>query len=100
MRPFVIAPAEMHAHRLGRNAGRRMIERGDIAPGNAQKSLVREVLILVVPGRAQIGRVDLQDETCLDDRLIFFLEGVGQGLDISVFVPVIAVGDEFGQHPG
>ena len=60
---------------------------------------VGEVLVLVVPRRAEIGRVDLQDEPGLVDRLVFLLQRVGQRFDVSVLVVVIAVGDEFGQHP-
>ena len=100
VRPFVITPAEMHPHRLGRNIGSRVIECGDVALGNAQKLLVREVLILVVAGGAEIGCVDLQDEAGSGDCLVFFLQGVGQCLDVGVFIPVIPIGDEFRQHPG
>jgi hypothetical protein len=100
VRPFVVPPTEMHAHRFGRNIGGRMVERCNIALGNPQKFLVGEVLILVVAGRAEIRCIDLQDKARLDDRLVFFLEGICQRLDIGVFIPVIAVRDEFGQHPG
>jgi hypothetical protein len=49
----------MHAHRLRRNVGGRLVERCDIALGDTQELAVRQVLILVVPGRAEIGRIDL-----------------------------------------
>ena len=65
-----------------------------------RNSLVRQVLVLVVPGRAEIGRIDLQDKTGLVDRLVFLFQRIGQRFDIGVFVVVVAVRHEFGQHPG
>ena len=99
VRPLVIAPAQMHAHRVGRDVGGRMVEGGDVALGDAQEFVVGEVLVLIVPGRAEIGRVDLQDEAGLVDRLVFLLQRIGQGLDVGILVAVVAVGHEFGQHP-
>ena len=100
VRAFVISPAQMHAHRLRRDIGGRLVERCDVALRNAQELAVRQVLILVVPGRAEIGRIDLQNETGPGDRLIFLFQRIGQRLDIGVFVPVIAVRHKFCQHPG
>src|ERR1700752_2024539 len=70
VRAFVVSPAQMHAHRLRRGVGGRLVERGYIALGNAQELALREVLILVVPGRAEIGRINLKDEPRARDRLV------------------------------
>ena len=37
VRPLVIAPADMDAHRIGRDVAGRVVQRGDITVGDAQK---------------------------------------------------------------
>ena len=39
-----------------------MVEGGDVALGDAEKFRLGEMLVLVVAGRAEVGRIDLQDE--------------------------------------
>ena len=89
----------MHAHRVFGDRGGGVVEGRDVALGDAQEFVIRQMLVLVVPSRAEIGRVDLQDKAGLVDRLVFVLQRVGQGFDIGVFVFVMAIRHEFGQHP-
>ena len=60
----------------------------------------REVLILVVACRAEIGRIDLQDKACSGGWLRLPRQRFGQRFDIGVFVVVIPIGHEFGQYAG
>ena len=100
MRPLVIAPADVHAHCFGRDVAGRMVERGNVALGNAEEFRVGEVLVLVMAGRAEVGRIDLQDEAGAVDGFVFLRQRVGQRFDIGIFVLVEAVGHEFCQHAG
>ena len=100
VRPLVIAPAQMHAHRVGRNIRGGVVERRDVALCNAQEFVIRQVLVLVVPSRAEIRRIDLQDKSCLMDRLVFFLQRIGQRRDIGIFVLVVRSGTNLVSTPG
>ena len=97
VRALVITPADVQAHRFRRDGACRMVDGGDVALGDAQELLVGQLLILVVPRRAEIGRIDLQHETGARNRLVFLLQRVSQRFDIGVFVLVVGVGHEFGQ---
>ena len=77
-----------------------MVERGNVALGNAEEFRVGQVLVLVMAGRAEVGRIDLQDETGAVDGLVFLCQRVGERFDIGVFVLVEAVGHEFCQYAG
>ena len=99
VRALVIAPADVQAHRGGRNVARRVVDRGDVALGDPQEFRIRQVLILVVPRRAEIGRIDLQNKAGADNRLVFRLQRFGERFNIGVFVFVKGVGDKFRQHP-
>ncbi|MFL5268554.1 MAG: hypothetical protein ACJ8AH_18490 [Stellaceae bacterium] len=77
-----------------------MVHRCDIALRYAQKLLVGQVLVLVVPGRAEIRGIDLEDETRFGDGLVLLFQCIGQCVDIGVFVLVVAVRHKFGQHTG
>ena len=78
VRPFVVAPADVQPHAVGRQALGRGIERGDVALGDLAELVVGEMPVLVVARRGEIGRVDLQDEAGLDDRPVFGLHRVGE----------------------
>ena len=53
-----------------------------------------------MPRRAEVRRIDLHDKARLGDGLVFLLQRIGQRLDISVLVLIVAIGHEFGQHAG
>ncbi len=55
MRPLVIAPADVHPHRLRRDVARGMVERRDVALGDAQELGVGQVLVLVVAAEPRSG---------------------------------------------
>jgi hypothetical protein len=77
-----------------------MVQSIDIAFGDLQKLIVGEMRILIVARGSHVGRIDLQDETRLADRLIFGPQCFREGLHIGVLVLVIGIRHEFGQHAG
>jgi len=71
VRAFVVAPAQVHAHHLGRDAGERVVERRDVHAGALAKLRQVKIRILDVPPHGEIGTIDLQHDPGLRDRLVF-----------------------------
>src|SRR5207245_6054697 len=55
-----------------------------------------EVLELIVPSRAQIGTIELEQETGAHDGGVFTLQHVGQRMDVRFVARVVAVHEEAG----
>ena len=100
MRAFVIAPADMHAQLLGRNIGDGVIERLDVKLRALAELRQAEIGILNMPAHAEIGAVDLQDEACLGDDLIFVTHRIGDGVDVALEVLVVVVAEKQRHHAG
>ena len=95
VRPFVIAPADVQPHAVGRQPFDRAVERGDIALGDfAAEFVVGQVAVLVVAARAEIGAVDLQHEAGFDDGAVFDFQHFGERVDVGFFGRVMQVDDE------
>ena len=73
-----------------------MLSLGDLAA----EFVVGEMAVLIVARRAEVGRVDLQHEACLDDGAVLDLEHVGERRDVSVLGRVMQVDDEARQNAG
>ena len=99
VRAFVIAPADVQPHAVGRQTGSRRIERGDVALGDFfPEFVVGEMPVLIVARRAEVGGVDLQQKSRFDDGGVFMPHHVGQRGDIGVFVRIMQVDDEARQN--
>ena len=85
VRAFVVAPADVQPHAVGRQAFDRAVERRDVALGDlVAEFVVGQVAVLVVAARAEIGAVDLQHEARLDDGAVFGLHHLGQRVDVGL----------------
>ena len=94
VRALVIAPAQMQPHGLGRNIGHRMVERLDVEPHLVAEFGESEPGILDVPAHREVGAVELQDETGVDDSLVFRPHRLGDRREIALFARIMAVMEE------
>ena len=87
---MIAAPAGVKTHAIGGNVAQAVIKRVDAQLGVL--AVFRHAhLRHELPAVGQIGIVDLQQKPRVDDRLIFFVHGVGDGDEISLVVGVVIV---------
>ncbi len=94
VRPFVIAPAEVHAQLLGRNVGDRVVERLDVHLRLLAPLRKGEVGVLDVPSHAQVRAVDLEDEAGLRDRLVLLPHRIGDREQVRLLGGIVLVAEE------
>src|SRR5260370_28100569 len=70
MRTFVIAPAQMHAHAIRRNARERMVEHLDMELDRLAEVREGQILELDVAAHREVGTVNLHNESSLVNRVI------------------------------
>ena len=70
VRRFVIAPAQVHPHLLGRDIPHRVVERLDMQPRLPAELLERQIDELDVAAHPEVGTIELQDEAGAGDRLV------------------------------
>src|SRR6202022_4294887 len=88
MRTFVIAPAQMHAHAIGRNARERMIEPLDMELDRLAEVGEGQILELDVAAHREIWTVDLHDKSGVVDGVILDTHRVAKRADISLVTRV------------
>ena len=94
MRPFVIAPAHVQAQTVGWNVGERVIERLDVQFGFLAKFGEAQVGELDVPAHAEIGTIDLQNDTRVGDRFVFVAHRFRNRSEVSLLAAVMFVAKE------
>src|SRR5260370_37499572 len=94
MRTFVIAPAQMHAHAIRRNARERMVEHLDMELDRLAEVREGQILELDVATHREVGTVDLHNESSLVNRVILDAHRVAKRTDISLVALVVIVVEE------
>src|SRR5260370_11514327 len=95
MRTFVIAPAQMHAHAIRRNARERMVEHLDMELDRLAEVGEAQILELNMAAHREVRTVDLHNESSLVNRVILDAHRVAKRTDISLVAPgVIVVAEE------
>ena len=103
MRTLPAAPAEVVAHRIFRNALQGAVQGLDVRGLKAAVLLHARSRDHHVPGLAQSGVVDLEDEAGLDDRPILRLERRRDGkavFRLAGIVPVLTAADHARRNCG
>ncbi len=91
MRARVVSPTDVQPHPVGRNPVDGEIQSLDVALGEPNKFGIRKLCKGQMAAHRQIRTVDLQQEPCLDDGLVFFPHRLGNCLDVLVLARVVLV---------
>src|SRR5713226_8325516 len=94
MRRFVVPPAQMHAHALGRNARERMVEHLDMELDRLAEVGEGQILELDMAAHREVGTVDLHNESSLVNRVILDAHRVAKRTDISLVARGVIVIEE------
>ena len=81
----------MHAHALGRNIGDRVVQRGDVDRDDLAEVLDAFVEVDHVAEHREIRAIELENESGIDDRLVFALHHLGEREDIFLFGLVVGI---------
>ncbi len=96
MRPFIIAPAEVHPQPVGGNVCQRAVQCFHMFRGALAKLAEFKVGVLDMTAHPQVGAIDLEIETRGDDRLVFGLHRRGDRSEIGALARIIVVVKEEG----
>ena len=91
MRALPVAVADVQAHAVARNAFDAGIDRGDMLLDALDETGIVEIAVHHGAVHGEVGRVDLQDQPDLVDRLIFVLHLARDGVEIIVVRLVVGV---------
>ena len=80
MRAFVIAPADVQADAVTRQAVQRVLQRFDMGRSDAQEVLVAELGEKHVPRQGEVGAIQLQVQPGIKDGTVFVAHRIGQRL--------------------
>src|SRR5260370_31625633 len=95
VRTLVIAPEQMHAHSIMRNARERMLEHLDMELDRLAEVREGHILELDVAAHREVRTVDLHNESSLVNRVILDAHRVAKRADISLVARgVIVLGGE------
>src|SRR6266849_4139231 len=100
VRPFVVAPAQVHAHAFGRNVRGGAVERFDVQPCFLAEFFQGEARVLDVPPHGEVGAIDLQDDPGLRYRFVLVAHGIGDGEKIRFLAVVVLVPEKKPDHAG
>ena len=100
MRALVIAPADVQADAVARQAVQGVFQRLDMGRRDLQELLVRQLGEKHVARQGKVGAVELQVEARVKDRAVFVAHRIGQGLQIGLTVRVMRVLQEEADHAG
>ena len=81
----------MHAHAVGRNVGDGVVECGDVDRDDLPEVGETFIPVLHVPEHGEVGTIELEQKTGVDDRLVFLLHHVGDGEDVLLLGLVVRV---------
>ena len=98
VRPFVVAPANVQPDAVRRDARERVVERVHVQFGERLVLGIGVVLEHHVAPEAQVGRVELQHETRVDDGAVFRRHGIGNRFEVGLVVGVEPVRLEQRDH--
>ncbi len=90
VRPRPGSPAEVIAHAVGRNALQRIVQRLDPGRAVAPVGLQAHAVPDPVPQRREPGVVDLEQQSRVDNHLVFDADGVGERVD-ELFLGLVIV---------
>ena len=79
MRAFVVAPAQVQAQTFGWYAIERVIQGGNVHLCAFAKFGERQVCVLNMPSHGEVGAIELQIESRVDDRLVFVAHRIRYG---------------------
>ena len=96
VRPFVVAPAEVHPHAVGGNVAERVVEGFNLHFSITHKFGVVYIAEFDVAAHRQIGAVNLQNQASGVNRFVFDFHHVRQRLQIIFVRFVILIGLENG----
>ena len=91
MRSMPAPPADVIADAIFRQSGKRVVQRLDAHFGEFLVFRDRRLRVRHVPIVRQAGIVELQHKAGIEDRLVFLLERVGEGVEIFLVGLVILV---------
>ena len=91
MRAVPASPAQMEADFVGRQPFDRVVDRVDLHLGIAAIAFDARFVLLLVPVLADRRIVELNGQAGVDDRLVFFVHGVGARVQQFLFALVILV---------
>ena len=100
VRPFVVAPAQVHAQLLGRNIRGGAVERFDVQPRFLAEFFQGEARVLDVPAHGEVGAIDLQDDAGLCNRFVLVAHRIGDGEKIGFLAGVMVVPEKKRDHAG
>src|SRR5581483_317002 len=98
MRPLVVAPAQVQPQLIRRSVAKRMIERLDVHLRLLAELLQIKIGVLDVASHREVGTVDLQHETRLEQRGVLAAHGIGDRVQIRLFAWIIVVAKEERDH--
>ena len=97
VRAFVVAPAEVHPHLLGRDVAGRVVDRLDVQLRAAAE--LREGLVGVhVPRHREVGAIELEHDPGRVDLVVLGLHHVRQRGDVLLVAGVVLIGEEDRDH--
>jgi hypothetical protein len=88
---FVVAPAEVQAHAVGRDVAQGVIQGLDVGGGDLQELGVADLGKREVPAHCQVRAVDLEHEPGLVDRVVLLFHDVGEARQIRLTARVVLV---------
>ena len=94
VRAFVVAPADMHAHAVGGDVAKRVVQDFNMDLGAANELGFAAFRIHHVAAQAEVGGVDLQDQASGDDGLVFVAHPFRHILHVAVQIAVEGAGLE------
>ena len=100
VRPLVVTPTDVEPHAVGIDVSNRMVEGLDVEMSQTFILCVGLTLEHHVTTKPEVGRVELQDKSRVDNGLVLGLHGVSQCVEILLVVPVVSVGLEQCDHAG
>ena len=83
VRTLVVAPAQVHAHLVGMDVARGVVQRLDVEPRLAAELVQAGVVELDVATHGQVRAVELQHQPRLRDGFVFLLHRLGDGLQVG-----------------
>src|SRR5262245_44672191 len=100
MRSFVVAPAEMQAHAVGRDVAQRVVERLHVGRRDLHELGVAQSREGQVSPHGQVRAIDLEHEAGPVDRVVLLLHHVDEPRQVGLPTRVILVSQEVSDDAG
>ena len=92
--PFVVAPANVHAHAVGGDPSDRCVQHFDVHARHVLEFLEVEPRVLRMPRHGEVGAIDLEHEARSDDRLVFAGERGAKRFEVVAVRWIVVVQEE------